>query len=66
MTSLEIVAGLSIAVIVALVYFLGEAYAELDRIKNQYNDKIDLLTNAALELEHLKRKLEKINELTRP
>ena len=63
MTSTNIIAGLSIATIVGLAYYINELLADIAALKNMLNDKADKLTNAALENQHLKRKLEKIREL---
>ena len=65
MTGIHIIAGALVAVVIALVYFLGEAYAEIAKLKHHYNEKADLLINSMLEVSALKRKLEKINELTK-
>ena len=65
MTLIEFVAGLLIALIVGLIYYLTLFITENEELKRHLDDKIELLTSAALELEHTKRKLEKINELTR-
>ena len=65
MTLIEFIAGLLIALIVGLIYYLTLFITENEELKRHLDDKIELLTSAALELEHTKRKLEKINELTR-
>ena len=65
MTLIHIIAGLLIAVVVGLLYYITGLVVENEELKKHLNDKIELLTNAALELEHMKRKLEKINELTK-
>mgnify|MGYP003349316548 FL=1 len=65
MTLIEFVAGMLIAVIVGLIYYLTLFITENEELKKHLDNKIELLTSAALELEHVKRKLEKINELTR-
>ena len=65
MTLIEFVAGMLIAVIVGLIYYLTLFITENEELKKHLDNKIELLTSAALELEHMKRKLEKINELTK-
>ena len=65
MTLIEFVAGMLIALIVGLIYYLTLFITENEELKRHLDDKIELLTSAALELEHMKRRLEKINELTK-
>ena len=66
MTTVNIIAGLALATIVGLVYFINELLAEIAAFKIVLNGKTDMLNSAVLENESLKRKLEKINELTKP
>ena len=65
MTLIEFVAGLLIAVIVGLIYYLTLFITENEELKKHLDSKIELLTSAALELEHTKRKLEKINDISK-
>ena len=65
MTAVNIIAGLALAALVGMAYFINELLAENAALKNILNDRADRLTNAALENEHLRRKMEKINELTK-
>ena len=65
MTSIEFIAGLLITVVVGLLYYITLMAVENAELLKQLEKKRELLNDAALEIETLKRKLEKIGEFTK-
>ena len=65
MTLIHIIAGLLMAVAVGLVYYINELLAIGVELRRKNVMQADLLLQTGLENEHLKKKLEKIQELTK-
>ena len=65
MTVTNIIAGVAIAAVIGLLYYINYLLALGFELKKKNVMQADLLLQTGLENEHLKKKLEKIQELTK-
>ena len=65
MTVTNIIAGVAIAAVIGLLYYINYLLALGFELKKKNLMQADLLLQTGLENEHLKKKLEKISELAK-